>query len=167
MTVGELQGMVHEIQGRQPRWRSNMYLLAEFYHISSSVRMEYCDYTMQSAVTRLKGKWSNMQAQFESLDPPDFIPMPSNCLVSNPRSANHGVGLEHPKNSTIEEWCQYIAHHMHPGGRSTPSGIGMDTAFQVSIPYTWGYLLSMSLSPENDHRGARSSYAQLLAGIIA
>ncbi len=43
----------------------------------------------------------------------------------------------------------------------------MDTAFQVSIPHTWGYLLSMSLSPENDHRGVRSSYARLLAGIIA
>ncbi len=61
-----------------------MYLLAEFYRISSSVRMEYRDYTMQSAVRRLEGEWSNVWAQFESLDPPDFIPMPSNCLVSNP-----------------------------------------------------------------------------------
>lgn len=43
----------------------------------------------------------------------------------------------------------------------------MDTSFQVSIPHTWGYLLSMALSPKNDHHGARSVYSRLFAGILA
>ncbi|KAK0499322.1 hypothetical protein EDD18DRAFT_1102692 [Armillaria luteobubalina] len=40
-------------------------------------------------------------------------------------------------------------------------------SFQVSIPHTWGYLLSMALSPKNDHHGACSAYAQIFTGIVA
>lgn len=42
----------------------------------------------------------------------------------------------------------------------------MDTSFQVSIPHTWGYLLSMALSPENNHQGAQSTYSRLFMGIL-
>ncbi|PBK92974.1 hypothetical protein ARMGADRAFT_1030434 [Armillaria gallica] len=167
MNVRELKEMVSEVQGRHPRWRSDLYLLAEFYRISSSVRLEYRDYTMQTAITWFDNDWMNIRAQFDTLDPPDFIPMPIGCAMSNLRTNNHGAGLVCPVNRTIDKWCRYIAHHMHPGGCSTPSGTGMDTSYQVSIPHTWGYLLSAFLSPENDHRGVRSSYARLFAGIVA
>ncbi len=122
---------------------------------------------MQTIVTQFEDDWSNIRAQCDSLDPPDFVPMLIGCATSNPKNANYGAGLICPVNGAINQWCHYIAYHMHPDGRSTPSGIGMDTSYQVSIPHTWGYLLSMFLSPENDHHGAKSSYARLFAGIVA
>ncbi|KAK0429655.1 hypothetical protein EV421DRAFT_1914262 [Armillaria borealis] len=146
MNIRELAGMVREIQGRHPRWRNDLYLLGEFYRISLSVRLEYRDLTMQTAITRFEDDWVDIREQFKALEPPSFVPMPSACLTSNPR------------NSEPRRWSR---------GRSTPSGIGMDTSFQVSIPHTWGYLMSMALSPENDHRGARSTYSRLFTGIVA
>ncbi len=167
MNIREMTRMVRDIRNRQPRWRNTLHLLAEFHRIASNVRLEYRDLSMQTAVVRLDDEWADVRAQFDTMDPPDFVPLPQSCITSNTRNANHGTGLIRPVNGTIDQWCRYIAHHMHPGGRSTPSGIGMDTSFQVSIPHTWGYLLSMALSPENDHRGARSAYSRLFAGIVA
>lgn len=51
MTIRELGSMVREVRDRQPRWRNNLHLLGEFYRISSSVRLEFRDLTMQTAVT--------------------------------------------------------------------------------------------------------------------
>ncbi|KAK0223802.1 hypothetical protein IW262DRAFT_1458863 [Armillaria fumosa] len=131
------------------------------------MRLEYWDMAMQTATTRFNSEWKDIREQFELLKPPEFIPLPADCLMSNPHNANHGAGLVQPINGTIDEWCRYIMHHMHPGGQSTPSGIGTDVSFQVSIPHTWGYLLSMALSLENDHRGACSTYSRIFAGIVA
>ncbi|PBK65441.1 hypothetical protein ARMSODRAFT_1022250 [Armillaria solidipes] len=167
MNIREITRMVRDICTRQPRWWNLLYLLADFHRIASNVRLEYCDLTMQTAVIRLDDEWADIRAQFDSMDPPDFIPLPQSCLTSNPHNANHSTGLVCPINGTIDQWYHYIAHHMHPGGRSTPSGIGMDTSFQVSIPHTWGYLLSMALSLENDHHGTCSTYSQIFAGIMA
>ncbi|KAK0479001.1 hypothetical protein EDD18DRAFT_1113975 [Armillaria luteobubalina] len=167
MTIREMHDMVCDIKGHQSQWRTNLYLLGEFFWISSTVRLEYRDMAMQATVMRFNNAWSNIREQFESLDPPEFVLMPTACVTSNPRSTNHSTGLVRPINGTIDDWCHYIAHHMHPGGHSTPSRIGMDTSFQVSIPHTWGYLLSMVLSPENDHHGAHSTYARIFAGVVA
>ncbi|KAK0485573.1 hypothetical protein EDD18DRAFT_1111373 [Armillaria luteobubalina] len=167
MKIREMHGMVCDIKGRQSCWRTDLYLLGEFFWISSTMRLEYRDMAMQATLMRFNNTWSDIHEQFKSLDPPEFIPMPTACVTSNPHSANYGTGLVRPINGTIDDWCHYIAHHMHPGGCSTPSGIGMDTSFQVSIPHMWGYLLSMVLSPKNDHRGACSAYARIFAGVVA
>ncbi|KAK0494263.1 hypothetical protein EDD18DRAFT_1107291 [Armillaria luteobubalina] len=38
-------------------------------------------------------EWKDIKKQFESLEPPEFIPLLADCLMSNPRNANHSAGL--------------------------------------------------------------------------
>ncbi|KAK0494363.1 hypothetical protein EDD18DRAFT_1107383 [Armillaria luteobubalina] len=90
MTIWELKGMIRDIRNQQPHWKSCLYLLWEFFRISSSVHLEYCDLT---TVMRLNNDWVDIRDQFDSLEPPEFMSMPAACLTSNPRNTNHGVGL--------------------------------------------------------------------------
>ncbi|KAK0207818.1 hypothetical protein IW262DRAFT_1469164 [Armillaria fumosa] len=105
MTICKLHNMVRDIKSHQPHWRNNLYLLREFYRILSSVQLEYHDLMMQTAMMKLNDDWADIQQQFQSLKPPDFIPMPAACMTSNPHNANHGAGLVWPINGTIDKWC--------------------------------------------------------------
>lgn len=105
MTIRDLSGMVKEIRNRHPWWRNNLYLLGEFYRISSSIRLEYRDMAMAMAVIRFRDEWNDVCEQFKAMDPPEFIPMPMACITSNPRNVNNGAGLVRPVNGTLDEWC--------------------------------------------------------------
>ncbi len=107
MNIREITMMVRDIRNQQPRWRHLLYLLADFHRIASNVRLEYRDLTMQTAVVRLDDEWADIRGQFDSMDPPDFIPLPQSCLTSNSRNANHGAGLVRPINgaATLHTIC--------------------------------------------------------------
>ncbi len=137
--------MVGEIQGHHPHWKDSLCLLGEFDCISSSVQITHRDLTMQTVIDRCAREWADILTQYHQLEPPPFIPLTPGNAMTNVKGSNHRTGLVHPINSTLEDWCQYTAHHFRLGGRSTPISIGMDTVSQVSYPHMWGYLLSLIL----------------------
>lgn len=159
--------MVGEIRGRHPRWKDSLRLLGEFHRISLSVRITHRDLTMQTVIDRCAGEWADILTQYHQLEPPPFIPLASGNTVTNVKGSNHGAGLVRPINGTLEDWCQYAAHHFRPGGRSTPIGIGMDMVSRVSYPHMWGYLLSLILGPVTECNGVWARFFQYFAGIVA
>ncbi len=72
-----------------------------------------------------------------------------------------GAGLPPPGNATLDNWCQYTAHHFHPGGVNSPNGITMDLSHRVSYASIWGMLMLRFLHPVD----ARNYYGWYLAGI--
>ncbi len=149
---------IGEVRGQHPRWKDTLRLLREFHHIASSVWLYHRDFTMQVMIDQFIANWSNILELYRQLKPPLFMPLAPDNVVTNAKGANHGAGLVHPVNGTLDEWCRYAAHHFRPGGCSTPIGIGMDTASRVSYPHMWGYLLSLTMAPVTERNGIRGLY---------
>ncbi len=122
---------------------------------------------MQTVIDQFAGNWADMSTQFQQLEPPLFIPLASGNAMINVKGSNHGARLVHPVNGTLNDWCQYAAHHFRLGGRSIPIGIGMDTASRVSYPHMWGYLLSLILGPMTESNGVRARFFQYFVEIVA
>ncbi|SJL16305.1 uncharacterized protein ARMOST_19825 [Armillaria ostoyae] len=122
---------------------------------------------MQTVIDQFGNNWGDILELHHQLEPPPFVPLVPNNAVTNIKRANHGARLVCPANGTLDEWCQYAAHHFRPGGHSTPIGIGMDTASRVSYPHMWGYLLSLMMAPITEQNGIQGLYFCLFAGIVA
>lgn len=159
--------MVGKICGHHPHWKDSLRLLREFHHISLLVRLHHWDLTMQTVLDMFAGDWADIGAQYQQLEPPPLIPLAPGNAMTNTKGSNHGAGLVQLVNGTLDDWCQYAAHHFCLGGRSTPIGIGMDMASCVSYPHMWGYLLSLILGPVTTQNGVHAHFFQYFVGIVA
>ncbi|KAK0445660.1 uncharacterized protein EV420DRAFT_1648376 [Desarmillaria tabescens] len=113
------------------------------------------DVIEQFQMDRCMGELAN------DLPPPAHIPL--DRAYRRPGSSNiaGGAGMVPPVNGTIDDWCQYAAHHFRPGGLNPPSGITMDLSYRVSYASIWGMLLVRFLHP----RDARNYYARYFTAI--
>ncbi len=93
---------------------------------------------------------------------PYFIKLDDRYRVTSRGSMANGAGLSDPINRTLDDWCQYTAHHFCPGGMNPAGGIIMDTSHRISYASIWGMVLLHVLHPT----GAKNYYGRYLAGII-
>ncbi len=95
------------------------------------------------------------------LPAPPYIPL--DRVYRSPDGGNTGGGarLTIPVNGTINEWCQYAAHHFRPGGLNLPAGLTMDLSYRVSYASVWGMLLVQFIHPQD----ARNYYTRYLVAI--
>ncbi|KAK0242146.1 hypothetical protein EDD85DRAFT_785312 [Armillaria nabsnona] len=73
----------------------------------------------------------------DNLPSPACIPLDRvYCLSGGGNIVGGGAGLPVPVNSTIDEWCQYVAHHFWPGGLNPPVGLTMDLSYRWNTDQT-------------------------------
>ncbi len=159
MTVREVRESIRYITTRMPKWQNVLRLLAKFQRISTSVIARYRDLAMHDVTEQFQmdPRLGNLA---DNLPPPVYIPL-DRAYRSTGGNTGGGAGLPIPVNGTIDEWCQYAAHHFRPGGLNPPAGLTMDLSHHVSYATVWGMLLVRFLHP-ND---ARNYYAHHLAAI--
>ncbi|PBK96037.1 hypothetical protein ARMGADRAFT_1028259 [Armillaria gallica] len=92
---------------------------------------------------------------------PYFVELDPRYRVTGAGSVNGSAGILCPVDGTLDDWCQYVAHHFRPGGLNPACGIIMDTSHRVSYTSTWGMVLLRLLHPDD----VKNYYSWYLAGI--
>ncbi|PBK90130.1 hypothetical protein ARMGADRAFT_1083019 [Armillaria gallica] len=158
MNVKEVHDSVTFIHMCKMGWQAVLCLLWEFHRISSSVIMRYQDLSMHKIMEVFE--WDNcLSSLAHGLVCPYFILL--DARFQSDGVAN-GTGLSMPVNGTLDDWCQYTAHHFHPSGLNPTSSITMDTSYQVSYVNVWGMLQLQFLHPTS----AKKFYARYFVGIV-
>ncbi len=161
MNIREVQETVNYIHLRQASWQATLRLISEFHRISESVIMRYRDLAMHEIVDLFECDNRLPELQW-GMPRPYFIPLDPRYRRTGNGSVANGAGLTAPVNGSLDDWCQYTAHHFWPGGLNPTGGTIMDTSFRVSFSSVWGMVLLRFLHPVN----AKNYYARYLAGII-
>ncbi|KAK0432704.1 hypothetical protein EV421DRAFT_1742096 [Armillaria borealis] len=78
----------------------------------------------------------------DNLPPPVYIPLERAYHLSGGGNTVGGAGLPIPVDGTIDDWCQYVAHHYRPGGLNPPTGLMMDLSYREMIDsaYPWAMI---------------------------
>lgn len=58
---------------------------------------------MQTVIERFEGDWADILHQYQQLEPPPFILLAPGHALTNVRGSNHGAGLVHPMNGSLED----------------------------------------------------------------
>ncbi len=160
MTVWEVHESIRYIHNKAPRWQSVLRLLAEFHRIATSVIAHYRDLSMHDVIEQFNLDRRLADANNE-LPAPPFVPLDQKYRRGGGGSLIGGAGLPPPVDATLDDWCQYVAHHFRPGGVNSPNSITMDLSYRVSYASVWGMLLLRFLHPTD----VRNYYGRYLAGI--
>lgn len=155
MNVREVQESATYVHMRRPGWQATLCLLWEFHRISTSLVMRYRDLSMHEMVEVFE-KDDHLTILAQGLLRPYFIPIDPQYLRPRSGTAANGVGLSTPVNGTMDDWCQYTAHHFRPNGLNPTSGVMMDASYRVSYASVWGMLLMWFLHPQTS---AKKYYA--------
>lgn len=161
MNVREVQETASYVHTRQVGWQATLRLLCEFHRIAESVIIRYRDLSMHEVIDLFEHdeRLTDLRA---TMPCPYFIPLDPVYRRTGNGSVAAGAGLAAPANGSIDDWCQYTAHHFRPNGLNPTGGIIMDMSYRVSYASVWGMLLLHFLHPVN----AKNYYARYLAGII-
>ncbi|PBK97564.1 hypothetical protein ARMGADRAFT_1027056 [Armillaria gallica] len=84
------------------------------------------------------------------------------CEFLRTGSLAGGAGVVVPTNGTLDDWCQYAAHHLRAGSLNPTSGLIMDTSNRVSFASIWGMVMLHFLHPAN----AKNYYVRYFTGIM-
>lgn len=160
MNRHEVQESVTYIHMHQPRWQGTLCLLCEFHCISESVMLRYQDLSMHEVIEHFECD-HRLQDLRHGMLQPYFVALDLRYRVTGAGSINGSTGILCPVDSTLDDWCQYVAHHFRPGGLNPACGIIMDTSHRVSYTSTWGMVLLQLLHPDD----AKNYYGRYLAGI--
>lgn len=138
-----------------------LWLICEFHRISESIIMRYRDLAMNEVIEHFErdDRLTDLQCSMPRLY---FVPLDPRYRCTGNGSVANGAGLAAPINGSLDDWCQYMAHHFRPGGLNPTGGIIMDMSYHVSYASVWGMVLLRFLHPSN----AKNFYARYLAGII-
>ncbi|SJL16372.1 uncharacterized protein ARMOST_19894 [Armillaria ostoyae] len=161
MNVREVQESATFVHMRRPGWQGVLHLLWEFHRISTSVVMRYRDLSMHEVVEVFE-KDDRLAVLAQRLLHPYFIPIDPQYLHTGSGTTANGVGLATPVNGTLDDWCQYTAHHFRLNGLNPTSEVMMDTSYHVSFASIWGMLLMRFLHPQSS---TKKYYARYFAGI--
>ncbi|PBK93506.1 hypothetical protein ARMGADRAFT_1079818 [Armillaria gallica] len=161
MNIQEVQETVTYIHMRQPGWQSTLRLISEFNRISEAIVLRYRDLAMHKVIESFE-RDHMLQDLRQGMRRPYFIELDDRYQVTSRGSMANRAGLPDPVNGTLDDWCQYTAHHFCPGGMNPAGGIIMDTSHCISYTSVWGMVLLRVLHPT----GAKNYYGRYLAGII-
>ncbi len=151
MTVRDVQESVTFVHMCRHGWQSTLRLLCEFHRILSSVIMHYRDLSMHE-ILKIFEQDNCLEALVQGMPPPYFIPLDPRFRRTGPDSMANGAGLVSPVNRSLNDWCQYTAHHFRPSGLNPTSGITMDASYHVSYANVWGMLLMRFLHPSAEKK---------------
>ncbi|KAK0214971.1 hypothetical protein IW262DRAFT_1300215 [Armillaria fumosa] len=157
MSIQEMHGMVIDIRNHQPHWQNDLYLLGKFYRISLSVQLKYWDLSMQTAITRFNAEWEDIHRQFESLDPPKFIPLPAtyySIWIVEMNVACPQALVEISSSTNVLEHMEWdgsrwdmdeddVIHHMAHNGLTQPM---VDSAYPYGLTF-----IDCGLSTDSAH----------------
>lgn len=160
MNRREVQESVTFVHMRQNGWQATLRLLCEFHRISEAVILRYRDLSMHEVIEHFE-RDNRLRDLQRGMLRPYFIELNPRCRVTGEGSVGSGTGVLCPVNGTLDDWCQYVAHHFRPGGLNPACGVIMDTSYRVSYTSMWGLVLLRLLHP-ND---AKNYYGRYLAGI--
>ncbi|SJK99798.1 uncharacterized protein ARMOST_03109 [Armillaria ostoyae] len=160
MNRREVQESVTFVHMRQNGWQATLRLLCEFHRISEAVILRYRDLSMHEIIEHFE-RDNRLRNLRRGMPRPYFIELNPRCKVTGEGSVGGGAGVLCPVNSTLDDWCQYVAHHFRPGGLNPACGIIMDTSYRVSYASVWGMALLRLLHPDD----AKNYYGRYLAGI--
>ncbi|PBK84588.1 hypothetical protein ARMGADRAFT_1037064 [Armillaria gallica] len=162
MNVWEVQESATFVHMHRPGWQATLCLLWEFHWISTSVVMRYRDLSMHKIVEIVK-KDDRLTVLVQGLPHPYFIPINPRYIRTGSGMMANGIGLAMLVNRTLDDWCQYTAHHFCPNGLNPTSGVMMDASYCISFASVWGMLLMRFLHPQSS---AKKYYARYFAGIV-
>ncbi|PBK88926.1 hypothetical protein ARMGADRAFT_1084034 [Armillaria gallica] len=136
MNVHKVQESVNHIHTRQPGWQTTLHLICKFHHTSESVIIWYQDLAMHEVIEHFEQDGQLTDLQY-GMPHPYFIPLGLQYQRTGNRSMVNGAGLTVPINGSMDDWCQYMAHHFHPGGLNLTSSIIMDMLFRTQDNPYW------------------------------
>ncbi|PBK79063.1 hypothetical protein ARMGADRAFT_1041066 [Armillaria gallica] len=147
MGFWEVRESIHYIHNKAPHWQSVLGLLVEFHRITTSIIVRYRDLSMHDVIKQFHSD-RRLTEVGNNLPAPPFVPIDLRYRCSGGGSSMSGAGLPPPGDATLDDWCQYAAHHFRPGGVNSPNGITMDLSPYHTGNYYGQYLAGIAFRPQ-------------------